>query len=58
MRLTVTQQRSLVPVAQESEVSEIAGSVPLETRRKMKYMCYVRADTQFTIKHFNCVPSR
>lgn len=35
MHLTVTQWRSLVPMAQKSEVSEIAGSVPLETGKKL-----------------------
>lgn len=34
MHLTVTQWRSLVPMAQKSEVSETAGSVPLETEKK------------------------
>lgn len=55
MHLTVTQWRSLVPVAQKSEVSEIAGSVPLETGKKL-ITCCVRADAHFTIKNLNFVP--
>lgn len=54
MHLTVTQWRSLFPMAQKSEVSEIAESVPLETGKKKK--CCVHADACFTIQHFNFVP--
>lgn len=41
MHLTVTQWRSLFPMAQKSEVSEIAESVPLETGKK-KVLCAYR----------------
>lgn len=57
MHLTVTHWKSLVPVAQKSEVSEITGSVPLKIGgKKNQSMCCVCADTHFTIKHFNSVP--
>lgn len=36
MHLTVTQWRSLVPVAPKSEVSGMAESVPLETGKEKK----------------------
>lgn len=36
MHLTVTQWRSLVPMAPKSEVSGMAESVPLETGKKKK----------------------
>lgn len=39
MHLTVTQWRSLFPMAQKSEVSEIAESVPLETGKKKSAVC-------------------
>lgn len=53
MHLTVTQWRSLVPMAQKSEVSEIAGSAPLETGKKLNTCTLC---VHFIIKHFNFVP--
>jgi len=57
MHLTVTQWRSPVPVAQKSEVSEIAGSASLETgeKKNIKYICCVCADAHFTMKFFKFV---
>lgn len=54
MHLTVTPWRSLFPMAQKSEVSDIAAPVPLEAGKKKK--CCVHADTRFTIQHFYFVP--
>lgn len=56
MHLTVTQWRSLFPMAQKSGVSEIAAPVPLETGKKKKKRCCVHADARFTIQHFDFVP--
>lgn len=51
MHLTVTQWRSLVPMAPKSEVSGMAESVPLETGKKKKNQIYVLYACRYIFHH-------